>query len=276
MSTLLTPAALDAMRQRPDVVVLDVQYELGGTPSAQLYAAGHLPGAAPVDLDSVLAGPPGAGGRHPLPAPEVLQEGLRAAGVRAESTVVVYDQRTSLSAARAWWVLRWAGVEDVRVLDGGLSAWRDAGLPVSTEPDPVEPGDVVVRPGSLPVLDADGAARVAQEGLLLDARTPERFRGESEPIDPVAGHVPGATNLPMGDLVRQDGRLLPPDELRERLHALGLHASDATPVGTYCGSGVTAAHTALALAEIGVTAVPYIGSWSEWVSDPERPVATGA
>lgn len=276
MSTLLTPAALDAMRQRPDVVVLDVQYELGGTPSAQLYAAGHLPGAAPVDLDSVLAGPPGAGGRHPLPDPEVLQEGLRAAGVRAESTVVVYDQRTSLSAARAWWVLRWAGVEDVRVLDGGLSAWRDAGLPVSTEPDPVEPGDVVVRPGSLPVLDADGAARVAQEGLLLDARTPERFRGESEPIDPVAGHVPGATNLPMGDLVRQDGRLLPPDELRERLHALGLHASDATPVGTYCGSGVTAAHTALALAEIGVTAVPYIGSWSEWVSDPERPVATGA
>lgn len=276
MSTLLTPAALDAMRQRPDVVVLDVQYELGGTPSAQLYAAGHLPGAAPVDLDSVLAGPPGAGGRHPLPDPEVLQEGLRAAGVRAESTVVVYDQRTSLSAARAWWVLRWAGVEDVRVLDGGLSAWRDTGLPVSTEPDPVEPGDVVVRPGSLPVLDADGAARVAQEGLLLDARTPERFRGESEPIDPVAGHVPGATNLPMGELVRPDGRLLPPEELRERLHALGLHASDATPVGTYCGSGVTAAHTALALAEIGVTAVPYIGSWSEWVSDPERPVATGA
>lgn len=277
MTQLITAQALATMlaEGREDLVVLDVQYELGGRPSAQLYADGHVPGAVPVDLDGVLAGPPGEGGRHPLPDPAVLEAGLRAAGVRESDAVVVYDQQTSLAAARAWWVLRWAGVEQVRVLDGGLAGWRAEGHDVSSETAVPEPGDVTVVPGSMPVLDADGAARVAEDGVLVDARTPERFRGESEPIDPVAGRIPGAVNVPMGELLGEDGRFLPADALRARFHAVGAHRGGDAPVGTYCGSGITAAHTVLAMHEAGIAAIPYIGSWSHWITDPERPVATG-
>lgn len=254
-------------------VVLDVQFELGGRHGHELYAAGHLPGAVHLDLDSALAGPPGDGGRHPLPDPAVLEDALREAGVDDEVRVVVYDQATSLAAARAWWVLRWAGLPDVRVLDGGLVAWHDAGHEVSTEPAVRPPGTVTVTPGSLPVLGAEDAARLAREGVLLDARTPERFRGEQEPIDPVAGHVPGAVNLPMAELLDPDGRMLPPEELRARLAAAGVDGT--APVGTSCGSGITAAHTVLALHEAGLEGVPYIGSWSHWITDPTRPVTTG-
>lgn len=262
-------------------VVLDVQFELGGRPGHELHAAGHLPGAAHLDLDTALAGPPGDGGRHPLPDPDVLQAALREAGVDDDVRVVVYDQATSLAAARAWWVLRWAGLDDVRVLDGGLAAWQAEGHELSTEAVLRPPGLVTVRPGSLPVLDADDAARVARDGVLLDARTPERYRGESEPIDPVAGHVPGAVDVPMGDLLQPDGRLRDPAELRARFAAAGVepHGGDGegvTAVGAYCGSGITAAHTVLALHEAGIDAAPYIGSWSEWITDPSRPVATGA
>lgn len=276
MTQLISAEALATMLEegREDLVVLDVQFELGGRPHAELYSAGHVPGAQPVDLDAVLAGPPGEGGRHPLPDPGVLQSGLREAGVREGDAVVVYDQQTSLAAARAWWVLRWAGLQQVRVLDGGLAAWRAMGQDLSTEPALSDRGDVTVSPGSMPVLDADGAARVAEDGVLVDARTPERFRGESEPIDPVAGHIPGAVNVPMGELLAEDGRLLPADQLRARFHAVGVHRGGDAPVGAYCGSGITAAHTVLAMHEAGIAAVPYIGSWSEWVSDPARPVAT--
>lgn len=277
MTQLITTHALATMLEdgREDLVVLDVQYELGGRSPAELYADGHLPGAAPLDLDAVLAGEPGEGGRHPLPDPEVLQAGLRAAGVRQGDAVVVYDQQTSLAAARAWWVLRWAGLDQVRVLDGGLAAWRAEGLEVSTEASTSEAGDVTVSAGSLPVLQAEDAARVAQQGVLVDARTPERYRGESEPIDPVAGHIPFAVNVPMGDLLAEDGRLLPAEELRARFHAAGAHRGGDAPVGAYCGSGITAAHTVLAMHEAGIAAVPYIGSWSHWITDRERPVETG-
>jgi len=253
--------------------VLDVQYTLSGEGPA-LYAAAHLPGAPHLDLDAVLAGPPGDGGRHPLPDADVLQDGLRALGVREGDSVVVYDQQTSLASARAWWILRWAGLTDVRVLDGGLAAWQEAGLAVTTDVSEPTTGDVTVRVGSVPVLDATAAAGVAQDGILLDSRAAERFRGETEPIDAVAGHIPGARNAPMADQLTADGRFRSPEELRALFTGLGV--DDQREVGTTCGSGVTAAHTALALHLAGFEAAPYIGSWSHWITDPERPVATGS
>lgn len=273
MSALITADDLQHEITEDDLVVLDVQYTLTGD-GPRLYSEGHVPGAPFVDLDSVLAGSAGEGGRHPLPDMETLQAGLRAAGLDDDSRVVVYDQGISLGAARAWWVLRWAGIEDVRVLDGGLAAWRAAGGEVSTEPVAADPGEVHLEPDALVVLDADDAVATAKLGVLVDARSPERYRGEEEPIDPVAGHIPGAVNVPMSDLVTDDGRLRPQRELRERFAREGI--DEVTVVGTYCGSGVTAAHTALALHEIGVDADVYVGSWSEWITDPSRPIATGA
>ncbi len=276
MSALITPTDLAQEITHREITVLDVQFTLDGD-GPDLYARGHLPSAPFVDLDRVLAGPPGTAGRHPLPDPAVLEEGLRAAGVGEDARVVVYDQATSLAAARAWWVLRWAGLRDVRVLDGGLAAWRSAGLPVTSVPVLPARGDLTVRPGSLPVLDADAAAELSRAGRLVDARAGERFRGETEPIDPVAGHVPGAVNVPMSDLTTDEGSLRSPEQLRARFAEAGVGGAErgTTAVGTYCGSGVTAAHTALALHEIGIEAAVYVGSWSEWVTDPERPVATG-
>ncbi|MBD3783939.1 MAG: sulfurtransferase [Micrococcales bacterium] len=273
MGALISADDLAGELARGGVRVLDVQYTLASTPGRELYAAGHLPGAPFLDLDTALAGPPGARGRHPLPDPEVLQEALRACGVGDDDEVVVYDQRTSLSAARAWWVLRWAGHPQVRVLDGGLAAWERAGHAVTTEVPAPDRGDLVVRPGSVPVLDADGAATMARTGVLLDVRSAERYRGEVEPIDRVAGHVPGSVNLPMTELLADDGTFLPPARIRERAAAVGVHRD--TPVGTSCGSGVTAAQMALALHTVRIDAVPYVGSWSEWVEDASRPVATG-
>jgi thiosulfate/3-mercaptopyruvate sulfurtransferase len=273
MSTLMTPLELAAAIEAGTVRVLDVQYTLTGE-GPSLYAVAHVPGAPHLDLDAVLAGPPGKGGRHPLPDPAVLEEGLRALGVGGGETVVVYDQQTSLAAARAWWVLRWAGLGDVRVLDGGLAAWQAAGLDVTTAVPSPETGDVVVRAGSVPVLDAEDAARVARDGILLDSRAGERFRGETEPIDAVAGHIPGAGNAPMAEQLQADGRFRPARELRD--YFTGLGAADSLEIGTSCGSGVTAAHTALALHLAGFEATPYIGSWSHWVTDPQRPVETGS
>ncbi|CAM3935426.1 sulfurtransferase [Janibacter anophelis] len=273
MSALISATDLQhELLDNPKLVVLDVQYTLDGQGPA-LYADGHVPGAPFVDLDSVLAGPAGEGGRHPLPDVATLQAGLQTAGVMTDSVVVVYDQGPSLGAARAWWVLRWAGIEEVLVLDGGLAAWRAAGGAVDTDPVETEPGDVVLDPDQLVALDAEDAAATARLGVLVDARTPERFRGESEPIDPVAGHIPGAVNVPMADLATDDGRLRPGRELRERFAREGI--DEVTVVGTYCGSGITAAHTALALHEAGVEADVYVGSWSEWITDSSRPVATG-
>ncbi len=273
MTALIGPAALAGALDRGEVRALDIQYTLVGTPGAELYAAGHLPGAPHLDLDSALAGPPGRWGRHPLPDPGVLQEALRACGVSDDTAVVVYDQATSLSAARAWWVLRWAGHPDVRVLDGGLAGWRRAGLPVTRETAVVDRGDITVRPGSVPVLDAGAAAAMTRTGVLLDVRTAERYRGDSEPIDNVAGHIPGSVNLPMALAQREDGTFRSPAEIRELAASVGAHRG--LPVGTSCGSGVTAALMSLALAEAGIESIPYVGSWSEWIADPARPVAVG-
>jgi len=251
------------------MTLLDVRWKLGGPPSLPDYRAGHIPGAVFVDFEHAFSGPPGKGGRHPLPDPAELQRAMRAAGVRGDRPVVVYDYGDGLAAARAWWTLRWAGHGDVRVLDGGYAAWVAAGGPVVSEPpepeaEIEEEGDFVVRPGNMPVLDAEGAAALARRGTLLDARAPERFRGEVEPIDPVAGHIPGAQNLPYAQLVNADGTFKQGVEFPEG------------EIGAYCGSGVTAAHTVLALHHAGrEDAALYVGSWSEWITDPARPIAKG-
>jgi thiosulfate/3-mercaptopyruvate sulfurtransferase len=255
--------------------VLDVRWTLTGGGRTD-YDAGHLPRAVFLDLDADLAGPPGAGGRHPLPDPATLQVALRRSGVRAGHPVIVYDAGGAPptgAAARAWWILRWAGLADVRVLDGGYAAWVAAGGPTTrTEPTPT-PGDVTVSAGSLPVVDAAGAQTVAADGVLLDARVPARFRGETEPVDPVAGHIPGARNQPAADTVDASGRLHPPALLRERFQDLGVREDQ--PVAAYCGSGVTAAQTVLALTVAGFRPALYAGSWSEWITDSSRPVAMG-
>lgn len=240
-----------------------------------------MPGAVYVDLDTELSAPPGIGGRHPLPDPERLQEVLRGAGVREGAQVVAYDGGDGSVAARVWWLLRWAGFGEVAVLDGGFAAWEAAGLPVTADVPPTptgdDAGDVVVRPGQMPVLDADEAAALAQEGVLLDARAAARYRGETEPVDPKAGHVPGALNAPTTGHVGADGRWLGPEELAARFAGLGV--SGGVAVGAYCGSGVTASSVVLALEVAGITSAEkptalYAGSWSNWCA-LDREVATG-
>jgi thiosulfate/3-mercaptopyruvate sulfurtransferase len=250
---------------RPRPVVLDVRWRLGGPSAREEYASGHVPGALFLELDLDICGPPGAGGRHPLPDPAHLQAVLRRVGLDDDSTVVVYDGGDGLAAARTWWTLRWAGLDEVYVLDGGYPAWDG---PVSIEhPIPV-PGGIVVRPGGMPTVDADGAAALASQGRLVDVRTAERYRGETEPIDPVAGHIPGAVNLPGFETA--DDRFASPDLLRERYQGL-----PQGRVGAYCGSGVTAARTVLAMSVAGFDPVLYVGSWSEWLTDPRREIAVG-
>jgi thiosulfate/3-mercaptopyruvate sulfurtransferase len=250
-------------------VLLDVRWRLAGPPGIDSYRQGHLPGAVFVDLDRDLAGPPGPAGRHPLPGAAAFQAAMRAAGVSRDRPVVVYDDSDATSAARAWWTLRYFGHPDVRVLDGGYRAWSGAGLPVSTDEPAPAPGDFTAEPGQMPVLDAAGAQETARTGLLLDARAGERYRGETEPVDPVAGHVPGAVNVPT-DANLDSGRFRPLSELAEVYAA----TDAAQDVAAYCGSGVTATHDLFALALLGRRGALYAASWSGWVSDPRHPVET--
>jgi thiosulfate/3-mercaptopyruvate sulfurtransferase len=260
------------------VTLLDVRWRLAGPPGRDLYAAGHIPGARFVDLDHDLAAPHVAGtpgGRHPMPATADFQAAMRRLGVSGARPVVVYDDADASAAARAWWLLRYFGHPDVRVLDGGFRAWTAAGHPAEegTPQSAPDPGDFTAAPGHLPLLDADGAADLARTGLLLDARASARYRGEVEPIDPVAGHIPAAITAPTSENVNADGTFLAPAELAAHFAALG--ATDGVQVATYCGSGVTASQEVLALALAGVPAALYAGSWSDWITDPSRPVATG-
>lgn len=255
--------------------LLDVRWALGDAHGHDHYRSGHVPGAVFVDLDTELAEPTvPTEGRHPLPPVAKLQAAARRWGVSAGRPVVVYDNSGGLAAARAWWLLRWAGVADVRLLDGGLAAWTAAGLELDTG-DPVAPaeGDVVLSSGHLPVLTADEAGDLARDGVLLDARAAERYRGEVEPVDSKAGHIPGARSAPTSDNLAEGGRFRAAEDLRSRFAALG--ATDGARVGVYCGSGITAAHQVAALAVAGVDAALYPGSWSAWSSDPDRPVAVG-
>jgi thiosulfate/3-mercaptopyruvate sulfurtransferase len=253
-------------------VLLDCRWQLAGGADRVGYDRGHLPGAAFVDLDRDLSAAPGPRGRHPLPDPAAFQAAMRHCGVEGGRPVVAYDQGDAGGAARAWWLLGFFGHPDVRVLDGGLPAWVASGRPLDTGPPDPRPGDFTARPGHRPVLDAVGAARMAAAGVLLDARVPARYAGREEPVDPVAGHIPGARNAPMGELLI-GGLLLPAGELRRRFEALGVRGG--VPVGAYCGSGVVAAQVVLALEAAGIPATLYPGSWSDWITDPSRPVATG-
>ena len=254
-------------------IVLDVRWQLGDPHGAEHYRAGHLPGAIYVDLETSLSGPGEQGaGRHPLPSIARLQESARRWGISRDRGVVVYDNTGGLAAARAWWLLRWAGVPDVRILDGGLAAWLAAGhaaVPGEARPQPAS--DIVLDGGHLPTLTADEAAALPAAGTLLDARAAERYRGEAEPVDPRAGHIPGALSAPTTANLQAGVPLFKtPAELRERFQGV------RGQVGVYCGSGVTAAHEIAALAVAGIEAALYPGSWSAWSSDPGRPVATGA
>jgi thiosulfate/3-mercaptopyruvate sulfurtransferase len=271
---LITAADLAELVERgAPLVVLDVRWRLLGPPASVDYEQGHLPGAVFVDLDTDLAGLPGEHGRHPLPSRESFEMAMRRCGVTDAVPVVCYDVRDATSAARAWWLLRYYGHRNVRVLDGGFDAWLAAGGPTSTDVPVPATGDFTATSGGMPLLDADRALQVATDGTLLDARSPERFRGEAEPIDLVAGHIPGAVSAPNSGNVNADGTLLPRDELQARFTRLGI--ADGDPVGAYCGSGVTATQHVLALEVAGIEAALYADSWSGWITDPKRPVTTG-
>lgn len=248
------------------VTVLDVRYRMGGPSGRAAYAAGHVPGAAYVDLDTDLARAPGdpvdESGRHPLPTSDTFVAAMRRVGVGNDVPVVVYDDWQGRAAGRAWWLLRHHGHPDVRVLDGGWSAWLESGGPRATDsPAPVV-GDFEGAPGALAVVDA---ASVTGVDVLIDARAPERYRGETEPLDPVAGHIPGAVSVDTSRNLADDGRFRSPAELRELYGAVG--AVPGVEVAAYCGSGVTATHDLLALAVAGVDAALYPASWSGWVAD---------
>jgi thiosulfate/3-mercaptopyruvate sulfurtransferase len=276
---LISPTRLRARLGDPDLVVVDCRWKLGEPGAGEpLWREGHIPGAAFLDLDRDLAGPPGDGGRHPLPSADAFEAAARRAGIRADSLVVAYDEGGEAGAARLWWLLRHFGHDNVAVLDGGLRAWREEGGPLRAGEEEIEPGDFTAAPPRDDTVSAEelsggggdeaAAASAAVTGspadrrVLLDARAAERYRGEVEPIDPVAGHIPGAVNVPFAELA-PGGRFLPPHELRARLEAAGVRpGSEAV---AYCGSGVTAAVTVLAaeVAELGPIRL-YPGSWSEW------------
>jgi thiosulfate/3-mercaptopyruvate sulfurtransferase len=267
---------VEQLGDRSGLTILDVRWQLATGSQPDLYAGGHIPGAVFVDLDRDLAAPPGRQGRHPLPATEDFERAMRTAGVSNDGPVVVYDDANGLPAARAWWLLRYFGHPRVALLDGGLAAWLAAGRSLAEgDETPEHAGNFTARPGNMPVLDADQAAQLAATGVLIDARAPERYRGESEPMDPVAGHIPGARNHPMARTLAPEGFFLPAAELAGELAEV-TNGKAGAEVGAYCGSGITAAHTVLALELAGIPGASlYPGSWSEWVTDPSRPVAAG-
>jgi thiosulfate/3-mercaptopyruvate sulfurtransferase len=278
-STLIAAADLATRLADPDWLIVDCRFDLS-RPSAgeAAYAQGHIPGAVYAHLDRDLAAPiTASSGRHPLPAPEEFARTLGRWGLTRETQVVAYDADTGAYAARLWWLLRWAGHRKVAVLDGGFRAWTSAGLPVTSEVRSRTPTQYAVNPDRDLWLDAAqvGAHAGSGQWRLLDARAPERFAGEVEPIDPVAGHVPGAANHPFALDLGSDGRFLPPAELRARFEASQAGIDDAHTIAM-CGSGVTACHLLLGLEIAGKPGAKlYAGSWSEWIRDPSRGIATG-
>lgn len=264
----------------PDTVIVDCRFDLADPGAGRrAYETAHIPGAVYADLDRDLAAPIGAAtGRHPLPEPDALAATFGRLGIGGETRVVVYDAANGGIAARCWWLLRWLGHDKVQLLDGGFSAWKAAGLPVETGVvrNPVRA--FVPEPRKDWVLTTEELASGVQDGVtgqLFDARDRARYRGENEPIDPVAGHVPGARNLPFTDFLRPDGRWSEP-ETRRALWQQALPGGAGAGFAVMCGSGVTACHLALSAVEAGLPAPRlYVGSWSEWIRDPERPVALG-
>ena len=281
LAQLITAQDLQQRLHQPNLLILDCRFALNDPHYGQRsYTESHIPGALYADLERDLSGPvhKGVTGRHPLPDAEQLVQRLRNWGLNETSTVVLYDDGGDAFAARAWWLLTWLGKrEGVYLLDGGLNAWRAAGLALSQEVPAVQPGSFKGQPDPSLVLDAEQLQqRLGQKQLcLLDARALPRFRGEVEPLDPVAGHIPGAQCALFSDNLGSDGCFLPAEQLRQRFAKL-LNGRPVEQLVAYCGSGVTACHNLFALCLAGYPLAPlYAGSWSEWVTDPTRPVATG-
>ena len=276
MRVLLTPGQLAAMIDGgAGPVILAVQSVNPYT--GRISERGRrVPGAVDAEAYTDFCGPPTlAGGQRPLPDIAALQTAARRWGLRRDRTVVVYDDDRNMTAARAWWVLRWAGLPDVRVLDGGLPAWIAAGLPVAHAPGRPEASLIELAPGHMPELDAAACLTLARSGVLLDARIrPNYIGGRVAPGQPPRGHVPGARSVPAHDNFTDPGPLTDNETLAELYRGVGVDGT--RPVGVYCGAGMSAAVTVLALAAIGIDAAMYVGSWSAWVGEPGRPVATGA
>ena len=281
LAQLITAEHLHSRLQEPGLVVLDCRFALDD-PSygGRSYGEGHIPGARFADLEHDLSGPKvkGVTGRHPLPGAAELVDKLRAWGIDNDSTVVLYDDGPGAFAARAWWLLAWLGKRDgVLLLDGGLKAWKEAGLTLSDQKPASNPGNFSGQPDASLLLGAEALQqRLGSTDLtLLDARALPRFRGEVEPLDPVAGHIPGAQCAVFTENLGGDGRFLPAEQLRARFDALR-GSRPAESLVAYCGSGVTACHNLFAMSLAGYPLAPlYAGSWSEWITNPARPVATG-
>jgi thiosulfate/3-mercaptopyruvate sulfurtransferase len=278
-SPLISPAELAQRVDDPDWIIVDCRFNLMDPSAGQAaWQSGHVPGAYYADLDRDLAAPVaagGAGGRHPLPEREGALRLLRSWGMHAGSTVVAYDDVSNAIAARLWWLLRWFGHQDVAVLDGGLQAWEAGGHPLSQDVPPQRTGSFDGAPGAMPVTDAGvGTALATGQVCLLDARAKDRYAGLVEPLDARAGHVPGAFNAPFQENLAADKSFRSPAQLQAYYRAIvGDRPMDA--VACMCGSGVTACHTLLALEVAGLPgAALYAGSWSDWISDPARPIST--
>lgn len=281
LAQLITPAALQARLQQPTLVLLDCRFALDDPAyGLRSYEQGHIPGALFADLENDLSGPVqrGVTGRHPLPAPDRLLQRLRAWGINHDSEVVLYDDGPGAFAARAWWLLAWLGKrEGVYLLDGGLNAWRRAGGELTHTLPSVRPGNFSGTADASLLIDAEQLQQRLNDPrlTLLDARALPRFRGEVEPLDPVAGHIPGAQCAAFTGNLDSDGHFLAKEKLRQHF-AERIGQRPADDLVAYCGSGVTACHNLFALCLAGYPlARLYAGSWSEWVTDPARPVATG-
>jgi len=288
-TTLIEPAELAAplTHEAADWVVVDCRFDLARPEwGAAAYAAGHVPSASYAHLDHDLSGPVSpTTGRHPLPRPDRLAETFGAWGIDASVQVVAYDQGNGAHASRLWWLLKWAGHQKVAVLNGGFAAWQQAGLPTETTVRQRQPRKFTFRAGGERVVSTAELERAVRDGtlasgaaVLVDARAADRFAGENETIDPVAGHIPGARNHPFAGNLDAHGRFLPAAQLRERWTAtLGADAARRGAVIAMCGSGVTACHNLLALEIANIRGAQlYAGSWSEWIRSPERPISRGA
>jgi thiosulfate/3-mercaptopyruvate sulfurtransferase len=270
MRPIISVLQLTHLLERTEFTLLDVRWSLGQSTGRDTYLKGHLPGAVYVDLDTELAAPPGPDGRHPLPSAEVFAEAMRRVGLTEDRQVVVYDGGSGLGAARLWWMLTDAGHRLVRVLNGGYDRWVAAGGPVEEGDVTPKRGTFVSEPGHRPVVDVHGVIQHLRDGgALYDVRAADRYRGENETVDPVAGHIPGALNLPLASLMG-GGKFVPRGELAGKL--AHLRSGDVVS----CGSGITAAAAILAAEQVGIgDLVLYPGSFSGWIADPSRPVATG-
>lgn len=271
MNPLISAAQLrEILDAGSQPVLLDVRWVLGRDDGAQNYAAGHIPGAVFVDMEKELSGTPGEHtGRHPLPLPADFEAAVRSWGIDGGSEVVVYDDAGALAAARAWWLLRHAGFERVQVLDGGLGAWKDAGGQLALGYEQAAQGSVSLSWGRMPVVEYDELGQLA--GTLIDSRATARYLGIEEPVDPAAGHIPGARNRPTTDNLDAQMRFHAPDALRGSFEKLG---ADRPGSAAYCGSGITAAHQVLAASTAGIELALFPGSWSEYCSYPDAPIAT--